>query len=342
MLRVQQTSLRQVQSGRCKEPGSGRNSGQSCHASPRWPAPRLPVARDILTLLVWPLQQNFSNVKLNPKLVASQTLEKWWDFKQAEVEGKISEHSRTGACVGHVLRKQGQVQRRGWERQTGPGAEPRSCGLRSESREGLLVREQHSLGKLMLVPRHRTPGAWWTGLAAGEEPGARAGGLLPSNPQHLHYIPACWGRTWNLRNHSTANSLPSGGAAPVTFLPPALAQLEKHSQSPLALKSHPALSVARVRPQASSPSCSKREVTRHVHRNKPDLGSLMGKWKWGKYPVCDDPEQAPDPQAATRNKFFPDGTFCVYVFLWFRRLGPETAWDSGKHCFQFASKVRLD
>lgn len=137
MLSVQQTSLRQVQSGRCKEPGSGRNSEQSCHASPRWPAPRLPVARDILTLLVWPLQQNFSNVKLNPKLVASQTLEKWWDFKQAEVEGKISEHSRTGACVGHVLRKQGQVQRRGWERQTDPGAEPRSLWTSFRKQRGI-------------------------------------------------------------------------------------------------------------------------------------------------------------------------------------------------------------
>lgn len=52
-----------------------------------------------------------------------------------------------------------------------------------------------------------------------------------------------------------------------------------------------------------------------VHRNKPDLGSLMGKWKWGKYPAYDGPEQAQDPQAATRNKFFPDWTVCVHVFL---------------------------
>lgn len=204
-------------------------------------------------------------MQLNPKLVASQTLEKWWDFKQAEVEGKISEYTRMGACMGHVLRKQGQVQRRGWERQTGSGTEPRSLWTSFRKQRGIAEREQYSLGELMFVPRHWTPGTWWTGLVAGEEPGARVGGLFPSNPQHLYYIPVCWVRTWNLRNHSTANSLPSRGAALITFLPQALPQLAKHSQSPLALKLHPALTVACVRPQASSPSCSKTEVMRQMY-----------------------------------------------------------------------------
>ena len=127
----------------------------------------------------------------------------------------------------------------------------------------------------MWVPRHRTPGTWWTGLVAGEEPGARVGGLFPSNPQHLHDIPVCWVHPWNLRNHSTANSLPARGAALITFLPPALAQLVKHSQSPTALKLHPALTAAHVRPQASSPSCSKREAMRQMYT---EINLIWGHW----------------------------------------------------------------
>ena len=56
--------------------------------------------------------------------------------------------------MGHVLRKQGQVQRRGRERQTGSGTEPRSLWTSFRKQRGIAEREQYSLGELMFVPRH--------------------------------------------------------------------------------------------------------------------------------------------------------------------------------------------
>ena len=54
----------------------------------------------------------------------------------------------------YVLRKQGQVQRRGRERQTGSGTEPRSLWTSFRKQRGIAEREQYSLGELMFVPRH--------------------------------------------------------------------------------------------------------------------------------------------------------------------------------------------
>lgn len=213
--------------------------------------------------------------------------------------------------MGHILRKQERVQReiRGEVERCSlvPGTEPGSLWT--------LFRKQRGIAeKGAALPW----GADVSSLASntrclGEQAGAR---VFPSNLQHTYYIPVCLVCTRNLRNRSTTNSLPSEGVTLITFFPPVLAWLAKHSQSPLAPKVCPSLTAVRVRPQASSSRMLKEGSNEKtdICKNKPDLGSLTGKWKWERYPTYDGPEQAQDHQAATQNKFFPGWT-CLYVSL---------------------------
>lgn len=85
----------------------------------------------------------------------------------------------------------------------------------------------------MFVPWHRSPGASsMSRLGAGEEPGARVGGLFSSNLQHKPYIPVYLVRTRNLRNRSTANARPSDHTVLITFHPTGTCQAGEPQPQP--------------------------------------------------------------------------------------------------------------
>ena len=74
-----------------------------------------------------------------------------------------SKHSRMGNVRGTFSGSRNEYRGRSEEKLRDAvwcrGQNLAACGLRSESREGLLRREQHFLGELTLVPWHQTPGA---------------------------------------------------------------------------------------------------------------------------------------------------------------------------------------